>query len=199
MACAMKLQSGRLLASQEMTAFKGAVAGAGGLWSSVSATLLRRLNARPLKSALLVSGEDAQPRVVVLLLQSGRVQLAGLVPVVDTLSQRWLLNGVEVHRRLQWVVQSSSHHQVLISRAPILDPNSPEWQQMRALLEEAPLGASEQEQLEALAEAAALLQRYPVDLQPGAGALQQWAVVCRGPESAQVGLESMDLSGSPMM
>lgn len=188
MACKMTLQNGRLLAPQEMATFKGVVTGAGGLWASVSAKLLRRLTAGPLKSALLVLGEETQTRVVGLLLQSGRVQLAGLVPVVDTLSLRWVLDGVEVHRRLQWVVQSPSHHQVLLSRAPILDLNSSKWQQMRALLQDAPLGANEQEQLTAVAEAAMLLQRYPLDLQPGAGALKRWAVVCHGAECVPINL-----------
>ena len=179
MARELKKQTGRFLAPQDMAAFKGASVGSGGLCSPVSETMLRRLDGKVLKSAVLTLGSGSGPRTVVLLLQFGRVQFAGLVPVVDTLTQHWLLDGVEVHHRLQWVVQSPTRYRVLSSRAPIADPLSPDWQLMRAKLEQAPLGASAQEQAAALDEALGVLQAYPLDLQPGAGALQQWAVVCR--------------------
>lgn len=188
MARELKMQTGRFLTPLEMAAFKGASAGSGGLCSPVSETMLQRLDGKVLKAAVLTLGSGSGPRTVVLLLQFGRVQFAGVVPVVDTLSQHWLLDGAQVHHRLQWVVQSPTRYRVLSTRTPIPSLLSPDWQLMRAKLEQAPLGASVQEQAAALDEALGVLQAHPLDLQPGAGALQQWAVVCRrSPRAAEHG------------
>lgn len=192
MAREVKKQTGRFLAPQEMAAFKGASTDSGGLWSPVSETMLQRLQGKVLKSAVLTLGTGSSPRTVVLLLQFGRVQFAGVVPVVDTLSQHWLLDGAQVHHRLQWVVESPTRYRVLSTRTPIPNVLSPDWQSMRAKLEQAPLGASVQEQTAALDEALGLLQAHPLDLQPGAGALQQWAVVCRrSPRATEHGAEGL--------
>ena len=179
MAAMQRMETGAVLTAQEMAAFNGAVPGSGGLWSPVSEAVLQKLQGAVLKSAVLMLGSGASPRTVVLLLQARRMQFAGLVPVVDTLTQRWLLDGVQVHHCLQWVVQSPTRHRVLSTRRPIPDLRAPHWLQLRTELQQAPLGASVQEQAAAVEEALAVLQAHPLDLQPGAGALQRWAVVCQ--------------------
>jgi|GEM_PF-7022900 hypothetical protein len=185
MGYAMKQETGRFLSPPQMGAFKGASTQCAGLWSPVPHSVLKRLGGQPFRSAAMVLGVDTGPRTVVLLMQFGRMQFAGVVPVVDTLTQRWLVDAMQQHHLLQWVLQSDRAYRLMRSQYPVPDlESSAGWWVKRQALLSAPLNATPQARSAALREVLDLLRDDPVDLEPARGALQRWAFVCLPTQAA---------------